>query len=39
MQIAPVEAICMKRQILFSGKSKTYFKLLYDENFTQSAKR
>ena len=34
------ETICMKYQILFSGKNKKkYFKMSSAENFTQSAKR
>ena len=40
MQIVSLETICMKCQILFSGKKwEKYFKMLSAENFTQSAKR
>ena len=43
MQIVSLqETICMKCQILFSGKKKKkkeiYFKMSFAENFTQSAK-
>ena len=33
------ETICMKCQSLFSGKKEKYFKMLFAEIFTKSAKR
>ena len=39
-KLSPLETICMRCQILFSGKNKKrYFKTSSAEHFTQSAKR
>ena len=38
MQIVSTGIICMKSQILLSGKNHKYFDMLSAENFTQSAK-
>ena len=37
MQIVSTGSICMKYQVLFSGKNKKYFNMPSAENFTQSA--
>ena len=40
MQIVSVETVCMKCQILFSGKKwEQYFKMSSAESFTLSTKR
>ena len=37
-KLSPLEAFCMKSQILFPGlNKKEYFKMSSAENFTQSA--
>ena len=37
MQIVPMETICMKCQILFSGENEHYFNVSSAKHFTPSA--